>query len=327
MANRTIELVSEEQVLSAVKSNGPVVPMDVRQVLKAGDSIIIGATLSTLVSRGILKVTNLKRGGSPFYYLPGQEEKLQDISKYLGEKDRRTFELLKQKQVLRDKEEEPLTRVSLRNIPDFAKRMEVEIAGEKEIVWRWYMINEEEAVNILKKSAKKEEPASEKKKEEIQEKKEEKEEKKEPQKETKEKKPRKKEKTEEDVFQKETQQQLPEQAAPQNIQSSIANFNDAFINKAAVFLSSGNINIKDSKQVKKGSEYDLIIEMPTFLGNIEYFCKVKAKKKCSEADLNSALVQGQNLRLPVLFLTTGEVVKKAKDKLRTDFKGMIVKEI
>ncbi|MGV8162067.1 MAG: hypothetical protein ACP5N2_01895 [Candidatus Nanoarchaeia archaeon] len=338
----TIELVSEEQVLSAVKSNGPVVPMDVRAILKAGDSIIIGATLSTLSARGLVKITSIKRGGSPFYYLPGQEEKLSDLSKYLGEKDRRTFDLLKQKKAMRDKEEEPLIRVSLRNLPDFAKRIDVEVGTEQEIFWKWYLITDDEAISILSRKSQFKKPEvdedkesktivdvkSEERekttnvKEEI--KSEVKEDKKE--KSTRKKKEKASEQDSEQVAGVE-QQLLTPLSSQGQVQSSISNFNDAFINKAARFLESGGINIKDSKQIKKSVEYDLIIEIPTSVGNIEYFCKVKGKKKCSEADLSSAYVQGQGLRLPVLFLTTGEVVKKAKEKLKTDFKGMIVKEI
>jgi len=43
--------------------------------------------------------------------------------------------------------------------------------------------------------------------------------------------------------------------------------------------------------------------------------------------LSSAYLQGQIRRIPTVFITTGEVTKKAKEKIRTDYKGMIIKEI
>jgi hypothetical protein len=341
---QTIELVSEEQVLSAVKEKGPVIPMEVRQILKAGDSISIGATLSTLVSRGLVNLTHIKRGGSPFYYIKGQEEKLADLSKFLNEKDKKTFDILKEKKVIRDAVEEPLTRVSVRNISDFAKRMDIEVNGQREIFWRWYLTTEEDVLKILTKKVPQKEEKEEKKNEIAAEKKEDlkkeevkaesnpaetpAEKKEQPAEivfsETKDKKERKKRAP------KETQEFLDVKEAPVDSSGQpqmIAQFNDAFINKVNKFLMEGKITVKEARQIKKGAEYDLSVEIPTPVGNVDYFCKVKSKKKCSEGDLSSAYVQGQNIRLPVLFITTGEVVKKAKEKLKSDFKGMVIKEI
>ena len=67
--------------------------------------------------------------------------------------------------------------------------------------------------------------------------------------------------------------------------------------------------------------------MPTPVGKIEYYCKAKAKKKSNDGDLASAKLQGQSKNLPVIYLTTGEITKKAKEKLQSDFKGLVVKEL
>lgn len=322
-----IELVSEEQVLDAVKSNGPLIPIEVRHILKSGDSIIIGATLSTLVSRGLVLVTNIKRAVSPFYYVKGQEEKLAELSKFLNEKDRKTFEVLRQKQVLRDKEQDPLTRVSLRNIPDFAKKIDVVMGGESEVFWRWYLLPADDALNLLSKSK---EGGREEKKAELQKEKEE--QRKEPsaqaapleQKEKKKRVPR--EKSEKEGFlevNSEVQQQLDSSGQPQ----IVAQFNDGFINKVSSFFSEGKVIIKEIRQVKKGVEYDISIEVPTPIGKVDFFCKAKSKEKCGESDLSSAYLQGQNMRLPVLFLTPGGVAKKAMEKARAEFRSMVVREI
>jgi hypothetical protein len=329
-----IEIVSEEQVFGAVRERGPVVPMDVRRIIGMGDTIMIGAMLSTLIARGLVKVTHMKRGGSPFYYVEGQEAKLEELSRFLNDKDRKTFDLLRQRKVMRDRAEEPLVRVSLRNIPDFARKFEADVSGEKEVFWRWYMTPENEAVGIFSGRTKveKKEDVSPAKKEEIKSEAE-------PVKEVKEKKPVKK--REKKIFlepkKEEAQAQLSEtlpaqqpvaaQAVPGDVSPALANFNDVFISKVGEFFAASKITVKEAAMVKRGAEYDIVVELPTPVGGVEYFCKVKGKKKCSEADLSSAFVQGQGKRLPVLFLTTGEAVKKAKDKLKTDFKGMILKEI
>ncbi len=322
---QTIELVSEEQVFDAVKSKGPLIPIEIRHILKSGDSIIIGATLSTLVSRGKVLITNIKRGGSPFYYIKGQEERLAELSKFLNEKDRQTFEILRQKHVIKDSDEDPLTRVSLRNIPDFAKQFIEDINGQKEIFWKWYLLSDEEAARFISRKKEINDAGAEKVKGVQDEKNNagENEVKDEPA--PKEKKRKEQKTTEKEGFlevKEEVQQQLAS-----NIPLIISQFNDSFLNKISSTLSEGKIIIKEVKLVKKGAEYDLSIEIPTPIGNLDYFCKAKSKKKCNEGDLSSAYIQGQNLRLPVLFLVFGEITKKAKDKLKTDFKGMAIKEI
>ena len=67
--------------------------------------------------------------------------------------------------------------------------------------------------------------------------------------------------------------------------------------------------------------------MPTAVGNVDYFCKAKNKKKCNDGDLSSAYLKGQAKKMPVLFITTGEVTKKAENMLENEFKGMILKQI
>ncbi|MBI5397830.1 hypothetical protein HZB03_00035, partial [Candidatus Woesearchaeota archaeon] len=47
----------------------------------------------------------------------------------------------------------------------------------------------------------------------------------------------------------------------------------------------------------------------------------------NDGDLSSAYVQGQIKKLPVLFLTTGELSKKAEDLASREFKSMFIKRI
>ena len=55
--------------------------------------------------------------------------------------------------------------------------------------------------------------------------------------------------------------------------------------------------------------------------------KAMSKKKIDHADLALAFVQGQLKKLPILFLTAGELTKKAKEMLQKDFKGMNVADV
>ena len=83
----------------------------------------------------------------------------------------------------------------------------------------------------------------------------------------------------------------------------------------------------ECKTIRKKSEIDLIISVPSGVGNIEYFCKAKNKKRINHADLSSAFVQGQLKKLPVLFITTGSLTKKAKEMLGNEFKNIKINKL
>ena len=67
--------------------------------------------------------------------------------------------------------------------------------------------------------------------------------------------------------------------------------------------------------------------MPSVVGEVDYYCKARKKKRINDGDLSSAYVQGHVKKLPVLFLTTGELTKKAKEMLGKEFQNMIVKQV
>lgn len=325
-----VDLVDSEDVLKAVRARGPMIPLEIRKFLGKGDSITIGAELSTLLKKGLVKSTKVKMGGSPFYYVRGQENKLELLYKYLNDKDKRVFEQLREEKIMKDSSQEPLTRVSLRNLPDFAKKIELENNNGTILYWRWYMINEEDAINLIRGNAQKrkieteEEPEPQKETEQTTEPKEEKTET-EPQKETepqpeikKQEKPEPQKQKEPETKPKEEQQTIPEE---------IPEYDDEFFKQLNKFFNKNDIKIKSAKMIRKNSDYEFIVEMKTPFGNTEYFCKAKSKKKCNEGDLSSAYLQGQNKRMPTVFITSGEITKKAKSKAKEEYKGLLFKEL
>lgn len=72
-------------------------------------------------------------------------EALAQAASALGEKDRRTFAFLQEQGVVREDTLEPLTRVSLGNIPDFSRKFTIALNGVETVFWRYYLISEEEA--------------------------------------------------------------------------------------------------------------------------------------------------------------------------------------
>ncbi len=297
---------NREKILQAIRMKGPVIPSQIKEVVNA-DILMTSAMLSELTSRNMLKVSSLKIGSSPLYYLPGQESRLQDFSNKLNEKDKRTYDLLKGKRILRENDLDPLTRVSLRQIKDFAKPLDVSFGDEKEIFWKWYLAPDDEVNALIKTALETKEAKRELKKPELKEEKIEKE------------KPAISERIKEEALVK----KLPKTRKPRLAEVA----GDDFVKQVHDYFRKTSIEILEQNIVKKNSELEFVITLPTPVGAVTYYCKAKSKKKPSDADLASAFVQGQLKKLPVLFLTPGELTKRAKDMLGKEFKNLIVKKI
>ena len=105
------------------------------------------------------------------------------------------------------------------------------------------------------------------------------------------------------------------------------NITSPFINELEKYFSKNSIEIIEKTVIRKASEMEYVIKVPSNVGSLVYFCKAKAKKKVNDGDLSSAFIQGQTKKLPVLFLTKGELTKKAKEMLDNEFRGMTLSEL
>ena len=352
--------LDNNSVLEFVKKNGLVLPVQLAKEFKQS-SILMGAMLSDLKSQNKLIISNTKIGGSPVYYVKENEAKLVDLYKYLNEKDKRAFDLLKEKQILRDVALTPLERVCMRSIKDFAVPVQVRVNDKDEIFWAWYLLPEADIGNLIQGyfDEPKEKPAAKvaAKKEEKEEKKASKEESKQAEKEPDKEEPKGKkgkaakeekkepeeteeeqEEEEETIFQSRlmveekagkaqarAQAQAPAISALSQApaipvpKSKGTGISDKLHTKVKDYLEKNQIAIKSMTIVKNHSEIDYMVEVPSSVGKITYYCKAKIKKKISDSDLASAYLKGQSKKLPVLFLTNGEITKKANEMLSTDF--------
>jgi len=300
---------NQEKVIQAIRIRGPVIPAQIAKVIGT-DILMASATLSELVSKNVLKISHVKFGSTPLYYLPGQESRLQDFAKNLHEKEKRAYDLLMQRKILRDKIAEPVVRVALRNIKDFAVPLQVKINDNVEIFWKWYLITNEEAARIIKETIKFDKPKKDVK----------------PFQETIVKKEQEKPKEEQkEIKREEPKEKLPEKEEKKTFVDKTAE--DEFLNEIKRFLEKNNIELIEEKIVKKKSDLDLVVEVPSAVGSLTYYCKAKSKKRISDSDLSSAFVQGQLKKLPVLFLTKGDLTKKAKEMLSKEFKNIKIKQI
>jgi len=99
---------------------------------------------------------------------------------------------------------------------------------------------------------------------------------------------------------------------------------DTFLDQVSAFLKSKNIKILDVDVVRKNSDIDLTVELSSTVGKLIYYCKCKNKKRVNDADLSSAYVKAQFMKLPVLFVTPGELTKKATGMLDREFKSITI---
>ena len=268
---------THEKIISIIKAKGPSLPINISKQIEMS-SLFISAFLSELAREKRVKVSSLKVGGSPLYYIEGQEEQLEPYHKYLHPKEAETFLILKKQSVLKDSEQDPATRVALRSIRDFA----VGFKQDNEIYWRNILIPESEAkksiapVSVSVSVKKPEKP------------------------------------TEKITISKSQNQNFENPVIIKSIQKSKKQKSE-FVQRITDILNK-NFKIIEEKHYK-AKEYNAIIQVKSELGLMNFLTLAKEKKTITETDLKKLLSESQKIPLPALLLYTGEVSKKAKDYL------------
>ncbi len=335
----------QDKILQFLAVNGPSLPTKVAKLIGT-EIIIASAHLSDLSAQGKVKISNLKVGGSPLYYLAGQEGQLERFAaSNINPQDLNVLNLLKEKKVLRESELELLPKVALRHLKDFAFPLQVTFQGKAELFWKWHLLPEAEANQLIKgkllENKLREEPLpvpppavetdkslaeqmynqqqetqqtlTEEKKEEPK---------------PIEQKPliAVKEKLIEKVIEKpiEKAEKLPER----KLVKKRTPIKDEFLPLLEDFFKGKKITIEQKEVLRKNAEMNFLLKVPSVVGNLTYFCKAKNKAKCDEKDLSSAYMEAQIKKLPLLLLYTNEFTKKAQEMLDTGaFENTVVKRV
>ncbi|MBI5389098.1 hypothetical protein HZB01_01830 [Candidatus Woesearchaeota archaeon] len=344
-------MVDQAKFLQLIKTKGPVVPVDLTKETGM-NTIFIGAIFSDMISKGLLQISNMKMGGSPLYYLKEHTYRLQDFAKFLNEKDKRTYDLLKEKKVLRDIDQTPLVRVSLTNIKDFAVPLRVNISEQQqELFWKWYLLSTEDAERIIRSMVGKPKLES-------------------PQQQQTElpKAPQSQPEPPQPVP--EQKQSLPPPSAttppsPKSqpspkpvVQETLALLEPKIEEKptekkqekreldtktetpsfiipkqepdsklykqAKKFFDHKEIILENIQANKKGNDIEAIAQVPSAVGHLIFYCRILQKTRVSDADLNASYIRAQHKKLPALLLVDGELSKKAKDMVENEFKHSMV---
>ena len=294
-----------ERIVESVKAKGPVLPVQISKEI--GSNILMAsAHLAELTASNRLKISTIKVGGSPLYYLPGQEAMLQKFAGNMNDKEKKAFDLLNEQKVLRDSEQEPVIRVALREIKDFAVPLNVTHNSNKEVFWKWYLAGNEEAESLIKQKLQILEKPIEKKIERpveaVQ------------KQAVKEQKPA-------ESFQKDAKP-LKEKRKYKPREKE-----DAFLKDLMKFFEKNKINIVGTDIIKKNSEIDFVVEIPSVVGSLQYYCKARNKKRINDSDLSNAYVKGQLKRLPVIVLSPGELSSKAQDMIGKELSNLTFKKM
>lgn len=316
-----------DKIVQIVRSRGPLLPIQITKDLGV-NVIMASAMLSELVDRKILRLSHTKVGGSPVYFVIGQEAKLQALRDKLNDKEQHAFDMLKQQKVLRDTEQPPVIRIALRNIKDFAHQLQVHFGSTAEIFWKWYLVTDAEAEHYIKEKlgVDRKQPHYEEVEKNITELEQD-------LKKLEEKKPKPIEQVVreqiEPVKKPEPQKTKQETLKKEELRQPkpVVAEADKFMSKVLEYFTQNKIEASDIKLIRKNNDFECTIKIPSVVGSIAHFCKAKNKQKVTDADLSLLYVQSQIRKMPVLFVTTGEMTKKAQDLLKTEFKNITVKKL
>ena len=274
------------KIINLLNEKGPSLPIKISKEIGMS-SLFISAFLSELTNEKRIKVSHLKVGGSPLYFLQGQEEKLENFYKFLHPRESEAFFLLKKNKILKDSEQDPAIRVALRSIRDFA----IGFRENEEIYWKYFSISESEI-----KSRKKEIPKiirePKKKINEFQ----------------KEIKKESKTESKKIIKKQETTFNNP-LVIKEKIKTKKLKPKSNFVQKIIRLLEE-TYKIKEEKEFKP-KEYNCLIKINSDLGPLIFLTQAKDKKSVSETDLKKLLSNAQSIPLPALFIYTGKLSKKA----------------
>ncbi|MBU2617036.1 MAG: hypothetical protein KKB79_03625 [Nanoarchaeota archaeon] len=280
----------KEKIVSIIRLKGPSIPVSIAKEIGL-DILFTSAFLSELVSEKRIKMSHMRIGSSPLYLIQGQEKMIGNFSQHLKSKEKEAFNILKEKGILKDKEQNPPLRVALREIRDFA--IPFREPKSEEIYWRFIThnlkeIERKETGKHVEEETKKSEPLQEKS-QEI----------KEPEKKVernkendlgifdKSKKPKKK-------------KQLKKKASSQK--------ENIFFNKVKVYLNEKSIELSDILTVNKN---EIILKVKG--NNTEQILIAYNKKRLNENDIIKASKKAREFGLRYIVISNGGILKKTEE--------------
>ncbi len=292
----------EEKVVGMLRVKGPSLPIDVSKLLGV-ETMLASAILSSLISKGYVKISSKKVGASPLYYLSGQESRVRSILyPELSDLEKKALERLKTLKVALKDDLFPQERILLSEMKDFVSYLQIKKDGREFFCWKHYSVNEEEFNDLLNKKLfpKKQEQESQNLNiEDIQQSTA-------PPKQKVLKVTQPKQKIQEIKLKRKQPSKKP---------------NGEFSNNISNYLES--IGAKISEKKISRNELTYIISLPSPAGEQTYIVKAKDKKNLSENDLSKFYVEALSKKMPLLLIVPNSLSKKAKDYSEKNFGNLL----
>src|SRR3989338_1655583 len=276
---------TKDRIVSIIKLKGPSLPVQIAR-LSGLEPLFASAFLSELYNEEKIKISNMRIGSSPLYYISGQEELLENFSQYLNQREKEALSLLKNKKILEDEKQSPVIRVALRAIKDFAVPIRTKINNEEKTIWKYFLVQNSELKQILDskeqtvKSPEPIQPAQQlsqpiEKKQEI----------------------------EQSAISQEHAEKIEKPQRKRQKPRQIEQSN--FTLKIKEHLSSKQIEIFDII-IEKKKEFIAKIRIGSMFGKQEYYLTAKDKKRISETDLTIAHQKAQSEKMIALLMSPGD---------------------
>jgi len=273
-----------DKIVLSIKEKGPTIPVFVAKEI--GSSILFtSAFLSELLSEKRLKMSHMRIGSSPLYFIEGQEPMLEKFSHHLKSKEAEAYAILKEKKFLKDTAQEPAIRVALREIRDFA----IPFKRGEDLFFRFFTAPETEFIIEEKPAALPVKPITLPVEEG-------------------------KEKTESPIIieeikeikkEKEKRKQKPKTKITRKRVSSKTKYDEKFLEKVKEFLSKNSTEIVNIEGLKKD---ELLLRIKVN-GNEQLLVAYK-KKKISESEIIKTAKKASEMNLRYSILSMGELPKK-----------------
>lgn len=270
----------KEKIINRIRFQGPSLPVQIAKLINT-DTLFASAFLSELISEKRLRLSNLRVGSSPLYFVPGQEHLLEKFGQHLRSKEREAFELLKENKILKDSEQHPAIRMALSQIKDFA----IPFRKDGELYWR-YIIVDQEKINLEREEQlNKKIPLLREIRKQLEE------------------KPKEIITIEEKPKEEAVQEQTPKKKPAKKRKPKKAD--DKFFNKVKKFLEEKSIEILD---LEGFSRNDLRLRIK--MDGEEKLLVAYNKRKINELDIIKAHKKAAELNLKYMLLGVGEPSKK-----------------
>ncbi len=298
----------KEKILSLIKLKGPSLPVHIAKGIGV-QPLFAGAFLSELYADKKIKISDMRVGSSPLYYIEGQESMLENYVEHLNIREREAFLALKKTGVLGDEVLTPVMRVAIRAIKDFAIPIKVKLDEKEEIFWRYHLLSEDESKTKIQETLNpilviKTPNIITPKIQDLPE-----------------KLPQVAIEIKTPLIEKDEIDSIEDKKIKIKKETKKKLIEFAFPSKIKEYLLAKEVEILESILEKK-KEFVGKIRIDTLFGKQEFYLVVKDKKSVSDNDLVLALQSAQSLKMPALIMSPGELNKKGQEYIK-DWKNLI----